>query len=344
MLKWHYLVYPQSLCSTMTASWKTWGMALRTKFTDMLGVENPIVSAPMGGSAGGALAAAVSNGGGLGLIGGGRSEFDWLGPQIELATQHTRRPWGIGFLSWAVSQLTLHQALECDPRAVMLSFGDPRPFAPAVRASEANLIVQVVNMDEARVAVDVGADIIVAQGSEAGGHGGTRATLPFVPAVVDLVSPTPVLAAGGIADGRGLAAALSLGAAGALIGTRFNACEEALVDPESVKAVLNGQGEDTERSGVFDIARGVAWPARYSARTIRNEFSDQWRSREVELAADEVAKEDYRQAEESGDMRVVPVWAGEAIDLITESLSATEVVRFLALDADEVLRRILNES
>jgi nitronate monooxygenase len=257
-------------------------MTLRTKFTDMMGIDNPIVSAPMGGSAGGALAAAVANGGGLGLIGGGRSDFEWIGPQIECATSHTRKPWGIGFLSWALLSETLHQALEFGPSAVMLSFGDPRAFAPVVRASEAKLIVQVVSLDEARVAVDVGADVIVAQGMEAGGHGGTRATLPFVPAVVDLVSPTPVLAAGGIADGRGLAAALSLGAAGALVGTRFNTCEEALVDSEVVKAVLSGHAEDTERSCVFDIARGVAWPARYTGRTIRNEFLDQWRGREVE--------------------------------------------------------------
>ena len=157
----------------------------------------------------------------------------------------------------------------------MLSFGDPRPLAKAVKESSATLIVQVVNMDEVRVAVDVGADIIVAQGSEAGGHGGTRATLPFVPAVVDLVSPTPVLAAGGIADGRGLAAALCLGAAGVLVGTRFNTCSEALVDSEVVKAILNGNGEDTERSGVFDIARGVPWPARYTGRTLRNGFFEQ---------------------------------------------------------------------
>jgi len=319
-------------------------MALRTTFTDIMGIDNPIVSAPMGGSAGGALAAAVSNGGGLGLIGGGRSDFEWIGPQIEYATRHTRQPWGIGFLSWALVPETLHHALEFGPSAVMLSFGDPRAFAPAVRASEAKLIVQVVNLHEARVAVDVGADVIVAQGTEAGGHGGTRATLPFVPAVVDLVSPTPVLAAGGIADGRGLAAALSLGATGALVGTRFTTCGEALVDPEVVIAVLNGRGEDTERSGVFDIARDVAWPARYTGRTIRNEFLDQWRGREVDLTADAEARAEYRQAEQNGDMRVVPVWAGEAIDLITESLSATDVVRTMASEAEDALRRILRET
>jgi nitronate monooxygenase len=308
----------------------------------MMGVLHPIASAPMGGSAGGILAAGVSNGGGLGLIGGGRSDMEWVGPQVALATEHTSKPWGIGFLSWAVSLATVNRALEYGPSAVMLSFGDPEPFARAVCGSEARLIVQVVNMEEARRAVDVGADVIVAQGSEAGGHGGTRATLPFVPAVVDLVSPIPVLAAGGIADGRGLAAALSLGAAGALVGTRFQACEEALVDSEVVKAILNGHGEDTERSGVFDIARDVPWPARYTGRTLRNEFLDQWRSQEVKLEADSAARSDYRQAEASGDMRVAPVWASEAIDLITDCHSAADIVRAMAEDAEGVVRRILD--
>ena len=165
-------------------------------------------------------------------------------------------PWGIGFLSWAVDVETVECALTYAPSAVMLSFGDPQPFAAAVHAASARLIVQVTNLEEARRAVDVGADVIVAQGTEAGGHGGMRATFPFVPAVVDLVRPTPVLAAGGIADGRGLAAALALGASGALVGTRFEASDEARVDAASVKAILNGRGEDTERSRVLDIARG----------------------------------------------------------------------------------------
>jgi len=319
-------------------------MALRTGFTDILKVQHPIVSAPMGGSAGGVLAAAVSNGGGLGLIGGGRSGIDWIDHEVAHVAQQTSKPWGIGFLSWATTIETVEHALAYEPSAVMLSFGDPEPFAGAVRGSTATLIIQVVSMDEARRAVDVGADVIVAQGSEAGGHGGTRATLPFVPAVVDLVSPIPVLAAGGIADGRGLAAALSLGAAGALVGTRFQASTEALVDAESVKAILNGHGEDTERSRVLDIARGVPWPARYTGRTLRNDFLDQWRNREDELEADVEAHEHYRQAAEIGDMRAVSVWASEAIDLITESHSAADIVAVMAQDAEDALRRILERS
>lgn len=317
-------------------------MALGTAFTEIFHIEHPIALAPMGGSAGGVLAAAVSNGGGLGLIGGGRGDIDWLEREVAHVTTHTSKPWGVGFLTWSVTAAAVSRALELGPSAVMLSFGDPGLLAKAVCASMAKLIVQVVDLDEARRAVDVGADVIVAQGSEAGGHGGTRATLPFVPAVVDLVEPIPVLAAGGIADGRGLAAALSLGAAGALVGTRFQASTEALVDAEIVRAILDGHGEDTERSRVLDIARGAPWPARYTGRTIRNDFLDQWRNREDELEADSEARRAYLQAEERGDLRSAPVWASEAIDLITETHSAVEIVRAMATAAEDALRRALD--
>jgi nitronate monooxygenase len=145
-------------------------LALQTAFTRLMGVQHPIALAPMGGSAGGALAAAVSNGGGLGLIGGGREGADWHERELKIVTENTRKPWGIGFLSWAADVRAVERALEYDPAAVMVSFGDPGPFAPAVHASSARLIVQVTNLEEARRAVDVGAHVVVAQGTEAGGQ------------------------------------------------------------------------------------------------------------------------------------------------------------------------------
>ena len=220
----------------------------------------------------------------------------------------------------------------------MLSFGDPRPLAAAVKSAGAALIVQVTGLDEARVAMEIGADVIVAQGTEAGGHGGRRSTLPFVPVVADLAAPTPVLAAGGIADGRGVAAALALGATGALLGTRFLVALEALVTPSVTKAIIEGSGEDTERSRVSDIARGAPWPARYPARTLRNPFFDQWRGREAELAADSTAQQAYRAAVARGDLPAT-VWASEAIDLITESSPAADLVAALAAEAEEALAR-----
>ncbi len=257
----------------------------------------------MGGSAGGALAAAVSNGGGLGLLGGGNGDADWLARELPVVTAGTSRPWGVGFQSWSAPVAAVERALEHGPR-VMLSFGDPRPLAAPVRRAGVTLILQVTDLEEARQAVDLGADVIVAQGGEAGGHSGRGwATLPFVPAVTDLAGPVPVLAAGGVADGRGLAAVLALGAAGALIGTRFLATAEALDDAALKKAIVAGGGEDTEVSRILDIARGSPWPARYPARTLGHPYLDEWRGREDELAADAGARQAFRPASRAASCR-----------------------------------------
>ena len=313
------------------------GMALRTALTEMFGIQHPIVLAPMGGASGGALAAAVSNAGGLGLVGGARADLAWLDSELSIAARTCSRPWGVGFQSWATEPATIERALGAGPAAVMLSFGDPRPLATPVRAAGTALLVQVVDLDEAREALDVGADVIVAQGTEGGGHGGRRSALPFIPAVVDLAAPVPVLAAGGIADGRGVAAALALGAAGVLLGTRFLVAAEALVSPAVHEAILAGSGADTARSRVSDIARGAPWPARYPARTLRNAFFDRWLGREDDLVADGCAQQAYRDAVAAGELPAEPVWASEAIDLITEVSPAAEIVATLAAGAEQAL-------
>jgi nitronate monooxygenase len=148
-----------------------------------------------------------------------------------------------------------------------------------------------------------------------------------------------VLAAGGIADGRGVAAALALGAAGALIGTRFQATAEALVDPAISTAIVEGCGEDTERSTVLDIARGSRWPSEYPARTLGHPFLDKWRGREAELAADAAAKRAYQDGVARGDLAPLPVWASEAVDLITDVPSAAGLVGALAAQAEDALAR-----
>src|SRR5580658_9661559 len=295
-------------------------MTFRTAFTKLFSVRHPIALAPMCSFAGGALAAAVSEGGGLGLVGAGRESPDWLEGELEMVTTRTDKPWGVGFLTWAADPGVVEQALAYRPAAVMLSFGDPRPFVEPIRSAGAALIIQVTDLDEVRQAIGVGADIIVAQGTEAGGHSGQAdwSTVTFVPVVVDLAAPTPVLAAGGIADGRGVAAALALGAAGALLGTRFLATPEALVDPSATKAILAGSGQDTERSTVLDIVRGSGWPSRYLARTLRHPFAQRWRGRDEELANDGAARQAYQQAMDRGELPPVPVWASAGIDLITD--------------------------
>ncbi|MFG3365980.1 NAD(P)H-dependent flavin oxidoreductase [Streptomyces sp. NPDC048156] len=315
-------------------------MAFSTAFTELFGVRCPIALAPMGGSAGGALAAAVSRGGGFGILGGAFGDPEWLAREVPIVAS-TEGPWGVGFLTWGIDVAVVERALEYGPRAVMLSFGDPSPYAERVRRAGALLILQVTDLEEARQAVDLGADVIVAQGTESGGHGARcgRSTLPFVPAVVDLVDPVPVLAAGGIADGRGVAAALVLGAAGALIGTRFQATAESLVDPSIAKAIVEGRGEDTERSTLLDIARGSRWPAKYPARTLGHAYLDRWRGREAELAAGPRARQDYQDDVARGTVPPLPVWAGEAVDLITDLPSAADLVATLATQAEDALAR-----
>ena len=201
----------------------------------------------------------------------------------------------------------------------------------------------MTTLEEARQAFDLGADVIVAQGTEAGGHGARRgwSTLAFVPVVADLAAPVPVLAAGGIADGRGVAAALALGAAGALVGTRFLATAEAALDPAAKKAIIAASGEETERSSVLDIARGSNWPRQYTGRTLAHPFLDTWRDREEELAASAAARSDYEHGVASGELPPLPVWASQAVDLITDLPAAADVVRLLAAGAEEALARAL---
>ena len=315
-------------------------MAMRTALTERFGLEYPIVSAPMGWVSGGRLAAAVSNAGGLGLVAGTYGDPIWLQPQLELVQAEAKRPWGVGLITWAAPLETVELALSYRPAAFFLSFGDPHKYAQRIKSAGCALICQVQEVETARQAVAAGADIIVAQGSEAGGHSAIRATLPLVPAVVDAVAPVPVLAAGGIADGRGLAAALMLGAAGALLGTRFFAATESLGHEHARARLVAARAGDTARTHVFDIVRGYhPWPEPYIARALRNRFVERWHGREPELAAslaDETPA--YWRARDEGDFDVAAVFAGEGVDLIRTVEPAADLVRRIGAEAEARLR------
>jgi nitronate monooxygenase len=315
-------------------------MAIRTALTEAFGLEYPIVLAPMGTVAGGQLAAAVSNAGGLGLVGGGYGDPDWLMRELDLVQAATDRPWGVGLITWHATADVVELALRSHPTAVLLSFGDVRPFAPAIKDAGCTLICQVQDVEAAREAVAAGADFIVAQGSEAGGHGAVRATLPLVPAVVDAVAPVPVLAAGGIADGRGVAAALMLGAHGVMIGTRFSAASESLTHEQAKARIVAAHAADTDRTRVFDIIRGYgAWPAPYTARAVRNDFFARWNGREGALeAALESEMPPYQQAMAEGDFETALIFAGEAVDLIDAVVPAAELVQRIGVEAEVRLR------
>ncbi len=310
---------------------------LRTPLTERLGIRHPILLAPMAGVSGGALAAAVSQAGGLGILGGGYGDRSWLDREIRAAGD---APIGIGFITWALARqpTLLDRVLDHAPVAIFLSFGDCRPCAAKVARSTSLLILQVQSLAQARAAIDAGADILVAQGTEAGGHGGRRATLPLVPAIVDIAGSVPVVAAGGIADGRGLAAALMLGAQGVLCGTAFFASHEAMVHPAYKQAAVTATGDATLRSRVFDIARGLDWPPDWDLRTLRNRFAATWAAAPGRLAVEgDAARRVYAAAVAAGDVETAAVIVGEAVDLVRRQEPAAAIVERIAAEARRLL-------
>jgi nitronate monooxygenase len=313
-------------------------MAFRNRVTALLGIEHPVLLAPMDTVADGKLAAAVSKAGGLGLIGGGYGDGAWL--EREFAAAGNTRV-GCGFITWSLAKQPelLARALDHAPAAIMLSFGDVSPFAGAVHAAGSKLICQVQTLRQAREAADAGADIIIAQGTEAGGHGAARGTMTLVPEIVDALPDVPVVAAGGIADGRGLAAVLMLGAEGVLMGTRFYASRQAAGPTEGKRRIVAGTGDDTLRSIVFDISRRNVWPAPYNGRVMRNAHLDRWFGRESELMrnADEEATR-YAAAREAGDYDIAAVIAGESLGLIHDLPDAGEIVVRTVAQAEELIR------
>jgi nitronate monooxygenase len=318
-------------------------MALHTRLTELFDIEHPIISAPMAFAAGGKLAAAVTAAGGLGLIGGGYGDAEWL--TRELAEAGNAKV-GCGFITWSLAKRPelLDLVLARLPAAVMLSFGSPLPFGQAIKAAGAKLICQVQNIEHARAAIDVGADVIVAQGAEAGGHGLVRSTFTLVPEVADYLAKaapaTVLVAAGGVADGRGLAAALMLGADGVLVGSRFWASSEALVHGALQHAALGANGDATIRTSVVDIVRKLDWPKPFTARVMKTGFVTDWHGREAELGEPQLVEREmnrYVSAMQSGDPANTGVWVGEAAGLIHDVRPAADLLLGIAAEAERLL-------
>ncbi|MEH7826602.1 NAD(P)H-dependent flavin oxidoreductase [Gemmobacter denitrificans] len=311
-----------------------------TRFTRAFGLVHPVALAPMAGAAGGRLAAAVARSGGLGLLGGGYGDADWIAREWDLAEGAAI---GIGFITWKLTADLLARCLDRGPRAVMLSFGDPAPFAAAIQAAGVPLICQCQTLEHARAALESGARIIVAQGAEAGGHGATRGTISLTPEIADLMAArapeTLLLAAGGIADGRGLAAALMLGADGALIGSRFWAASEALVPAGFHRAALAADGDATLRTRAVDAVRGLGWPDPFTIRVMRSGFTDRWHSTPDALRAPGAAnaRADWTAAQAMGDAENGSPVAGEAIGLIRDTAPAADLLAWIGAEAEQRL-------
>ncbi len=327
---------------------------MKTALCTRLGIEFPIIQAPMAGAVGPTLAAAVSNAGGLGMLALWRANGEAMRRQIKEVRALTSRPFGVNLNLDFPQQERLAICLEEGVPVISFFWQDPSALVPRAKSGNAIVMHTVGSAADAKRAVDCGVDIVVAQGWEAGGHvRGTVATMPLIPAVVDAVSPTPVVAAGGIADGRGLAAALALGAAGAWIGTRFLASREAAIHPRYRERLLGANESDTVYlENLFD----VGWP-NAPHRTLRNQTVDVWEAAERPSSGERpgqgeviatsrsigpiVRYQSYTPgADAEGDIDAMSLWAGQSVGLVSRLQPARDIVHEIVDEAQLILRQL----
>jgi NAD(P)H-dependent flavin oxidoreductase YrpB (nitropropane dioxygenase family) len=318
---------------------------IHTLVCDLLRIRHPIVLGGMAGSTSVPLVAAVSNAGGLGTLGIARTPAEQIPRDIGAIREATKGSFGVNFLLFVACEAAIDAALSARPPVFSAAWAraDQDLVALFGRAHEVGSLVMYMagTVPEAVRAKAAGADVIVAQGTEGGGHVGWMASMAVVPMIVDAVGSTPVIAAGGIADGRGLAAALALGAQGALLGTRFLATKESPLHPNFKQAVLDSDGHDTVLTEVPDIARASVWPGAM-ARSRRNAFIERWAGREWELRArqPEVAAA-LQKAMEIGDADNASLLIGQDSGLIHDIPFAGEIVERIVAEAEALLKNRL---
>jgi len=318
---------------------------IRTQVCDLLEIECPIVLGGMGSVLAPGLVAAVSGAGGLGTLGGSLLNADQLRKAVADIRVLTDKPFGLNFLIFIPNEEGFAEALNSQP--AVMAFAWPRaeqnlkPLFDQAHEAGSKVTFMTGEVGEARRAAKAGADIIVAQGTEGGGHVSWMATMALVPMVVDVVSPVPVLAAGGIADGRGLAAALALGADGVLLGTRFLASEESPLHPNFKQAIVESDGHDTVLTEIPDIAAGRVWPGAM-ARARRNRFVERWAGREWSLRQNQAdAYAGILAAREAGDPEEAYLLMGQDAGLVGDIFSAGDIVQRIAAEAEEIVSRRL---
>lgn len=309
---------------------------LGTEWSRDFGLRAPILNAPMGGVAGGRLAAAVTAAGGLGMVGMGSVATREL---LRTELQYVSGRFGIGLVAWVMRTQAglLEDALAARPALLSVSFGTDWSWVAQAHAAGIPTATQVYDAVGARLAVDAGVDVLVARGAEGGGHGETRlATLPLLDEVLDAVS-VPVLAGGGIASPRSLAAVLAAGASGAWVGTRLAACPEALSGSASRQALIAARATDTVVTRAFDVAQGRPWPERLPSRVLTNDFARRWTGNEDAL--DTQARDELAASIAADDHRVAPVDAGQGVGMIRDDASAAEVIDEMCAGAQRLLTR-----
>ena len=314
---------------------------MRTFLTDTWQLKIPIIGAPMSPQAGGRLAAAISHAGGLGMIGVAASQS--LAQLAEDADECRAAgvKFGIGLMTWAIERRPelLDAAIAARPFALTLSFGDAAPYAQRIRDAGIELVCQVQDLKSALVAQRAGATLLVAQGTEAGGHTGEVGTLPLLQVVLDAVA-LPVVAGGGIGTGRGLAAVLAAGAAGAWIGTRLLVAEEARNSAAARERLAAASETDTVLTSVFDTVQRIPWPAQFRGRALHNQFSQRWHGHEVELSNDAEARLQFDAARQAEDYTAAHLYAGQAVALANEVEPAAAILSRIAQVAEQRLRAV----
>ncbi len=300
--------------------------------TEKFGLSVPVVGAPMANVSGGKLTGAISAAGGLGMLGAGSAvSADWIRREATVAAS-SGKPYGIGLMAWSIKDRPEHldAVLELKPALVSVSFGDYAPYVGILQDAGIVVTTQAGTVADAREAIEAGVDVIVARGSEAGGHGRNAvATLPLLQAILDLTD-LPVLAGGGISGPRGLAAVLAAGAAGGWIGTAFLTGVEALTPEPIRQRVLEADETDTVYGTVFDAASRAGWPDEFGGRALRNAYFDKWEGREESLKTDDAAHADYLDAVRTADPTRTSIYAGQGVGALTTQPTAAEVVASFA--------------
>jgi nitronate monooxygenase/enoyl-[acyl-carrier protein] reductase II len=316
---------------------------LRTALTELFNIERPIIQAGMGEFTSAELVAAVSNAGGLGSLGCAYRPVDEIKDLLTATRELTDKPWVVNHLILTLDEEVFDLTLEFGPTAISLAGGDPGDYVK--RAHDAGILVihQVHTVKQSEQAAERGVDVIIAQGSEAGGHGWTVGAMILIPQVVDAVNPIPVVASGSIADGRGLAAALVLGATGVNIGTRFLATEEAPIKQEWKQMIVDSASEDAVK---FDVWNDIMPPLRSggystSMRAIRTPFIDHWQEHQDEARqnADRIRAE-LQEAIRQGNQHELVPGAGQSAGLVADISPAGDIVHQIAHDAEKSLRQL----
>ncbi|MCC6473448.1 MAG: nitronate monooxygenase [Burkholderiales bacterium] len=314
---------------------------IRTAFCEALGVEHPVALGGMGSIFAPPLVAAVSEAGGLGALGCHGLGVEQIRSSAREISERTRKPYGLNFLLFLIDEKCFEAALAARPPVIAFAWprGDQalEPYIERAHGAGAKVTFMVSDVAGARRAAEAGADVIVAQGSEGGGHVGWMGSIALTPIVVDAVAPLPVLSAGGFADGRGLAAALALGASGVLFGTRFLASEESPLHRNFKQAIVASDGHDTLLTEIPDIAANLVWPGAMS-RSRRNRFVERWAGREWALRRHQAeALAGVQAARLAGDLDEAPLSFGQDAGLIREVLPAAQIVRRVVADAERIL-------